>query len=69
LKWDGKDDKGNDVKSGKYTIKIEATREHGTYQLMRQELDWNNTPQLINLPGNVEISSVSFDYRKKTSGN
>jgi thiamine biosynthesis lipoprotein len=69
LKWDGKDDKGNDVKSGKYTIKIEATREHGTYQLMRQELDWNNTPQLINLPGNVEISSVSFDYRKKASGN
>jgi thiamine biosynthesis lipoprotein len=69
LKWDGKDDKGNDVKPGKYIIKIEATREHGTYQLMRQELDWNNTPQLINLPGNVEISSVSFDYRKKTSGN
>jgi FAD:protein FMN transferase len=69
LKWDGKDDKGNIVKPGKYTIKIEATREHGTYQLMRQELEWNDTPQLINLPGNVEISSVSFDYRKKTVGN
>jgi thiamine biosynthesis lipoprotein len=69
MKWDGKDDKGNLVKPGKYTIKIEATREHGTYQLMRQELDLNETPQLINLPGNVEISSVSLDYRKKAAGN
>ncbi len=65
MKWDGKDDKGNLVKPGKYTIKIEATREHGTYQLIRQELDWNATPQLINLPGNIEIASASLDYRKK----
>jgi thiamine biosynthesis lipoprotein len=69
MKWDGKDDQGKDVKPGKYTIKIEATREHGTYQLMRQELDWNNTPQQINLPGNVEIASASLDYRKKAAGN
>jgi FAD:protein FMN transferase len=70
LKWDGKDDQGNFVKPEKYTIKIEATREHGTYQLMRQELDWNNTPQqTINLPGNVEIASASLDYRKKPAGN
>jgi FAD:protein FMN transferase len=69
MKWDGKDDQGKDVKPGKYTIKIEATREHGTYQLMRQELDWNNTPQQINLPGNVEIASASLDYRKKAVGN
>jgi len=68
LKWDGDDDRGNPVKPGKYTIKIEAAREHGTYQLMRQELNWNDTPQSINLPGNVEIASASLDYRKKTSG-
>jgi hypothetical protein len=68
-KWDGKDDHGNYVKPGKYIIKIEATREHGTYQLMRHELDWNNTPQQINLPGNVEVASASLDYRKKTAGN
>jgi thiamine biosynthesis lipoprotein len=69
MKWDGKDDKGILVKPGKYTIKIEATREHGTYQLMRQELDWNDTPQLINLPGNVEIASATLEYRKKPAGN
>ncbi|WP_431210218.1 DUF2271 domain-containing protein [Puia sp. P3] len=63
LKWDGKDDQGNAVKPGKYVVKIEVSREHGTYQLMRQEIDWNGTPQQLRLQGNVEISSVSMDYR------
>jgi len=68
LKWDGKDDDGNFVKPGKYVIKIEVSREHGTYQLMRQEIAWDETPKVINLPGNVEIASASLDYRKKDNG-
>jgi thiamine biosynthesis lipoprotein ApbE len=66
VKWDGKDDKGEPVKPGKYTLKIEASREHGTYQLMRQEIDWNDTPKAITLPGNIEIAAASLDFRKKT---
>jgi hypothetical protein len=69
LKWDGKDDKGNYVKPGKYIVKIEISREHGTYQLMRQEIDWNEAPKAIDLAGNIEISSASLDYRKKQAGN
>lgn len=69
VKWDGKDDKGEFVKPGKYTIKIEASREHGTYQLMRQEIVCDETPKKFDLAGNVEIASASLDYRKKTSGN
>ncbi len=69
LKWDGQDDKGNFVKPGKYIIKIEASREHGTYQLIRQEIDLDETPKLINLAGNIEIASASLDYRKKTDSN
>jgi len=69
VKWDGKDDKGNAVKPGKYTLKLEVSREHGTYQLMRQEFDWNGQPQTLTLPGNVEISSASLDLRKKANGN
>jgi thiamine biosynthesis lipoprotein len=65
MKWDGKDDKGTVVKPGVYTVKIEVSREHGTYQLMRQQLDFNDTPQKIDIPGNIEISSVTLDYRKK----
>ena len=69
LKWDGKDDQGNLVKPGTYIIKIEATREHGNYRLIRQELVCNGTPQHIDLPGNVEIASASLDYRKRSVGN
>jgi thiamine biosynthesis lipoprotein ApbE len=60
---------GNPVKPGLYTIKIEATREHGTYQLMRQELEWNGASQHFDLTGNIELSHVSLDYRKKSVGN
>ena len=67
IKWDGKDDKGNYVKPGKYTVYIEAAREHGTYQLIKQELECNESPKLINLTGNVEIASASLEYRKKTN--
>ncbi|HXB08906.1 MAG TPA: DUF2271 domain-containing protein, partial [Puia sp.] len=69
VKWDGKDDKGNDVPPGKYIVKIEISREHGTYQLMRQEIDCDDTPKSFTLPGNIEISAASLDYRKKTNGN
>lgn len=65
VKWDGLDDHGNPVKPGKYVIKIEASREHGTYQLMRQEIDCDDMPKKIDLNGNAEIASASLDYRKK----
>jgi FAD:protein FMN transferase len=69
LKWDGKDDQGNFVKPGKYVVKIEASREHGTYQLMRQEIECNDQPKQISLAGNVEIGSASLDYHKKINNN
>jgi hypothetical protein len=65
VRWGGLDDHGNPVKPGKYTIKIEAAREHGTYQLMRQEITCDDTPKKIDLTGNVEIASASLDYSKK----
>jgi thiamine biosynthesis lipoprotein len=65
VKWDGKDDKGNFVKPGRYTIYIEAAREHGTYQIISQEFSFTGVPKQMNLTGNVEITSASLDYRKK----
>jgi thiamine biosynthesis lipoprotein ApbE len=66
LRWDGKDNQGKMVRPGKYTVFIEAAREHGTYQLMRQEIDFNGAPKQFNLTGNVEIANASLDYRKRT---
>jgi thiamine biosynthesis lipoprotein ApbE len=64
FKWDGRDDFGNLVKAGKYTVMIEAAREHGTYQLMHQEIDFNGAPRQFQLPGAVEIASATLDYHK-----
>jgi thiamine biosynthesis lipoprotein ApbE len=64
FRWDGKDDFGNFVKAGKYTVLIEAAREHGTYQLMHQEIDFNGSPKQFQLPGDVEIESATLDYHK-----
>jgi thiamine biosynthesis lipoprotein len=64
FQWDGKDDFGNLVKPGKYTVLIEAAREHGTYQLMHQDMDFNGSPKQFQLPGDVELASATLDYHK-----
>ena len=65
LRWDGKDDKGNLVKPGKYTVMIEAVREHGGYDLMHPEIDFDGkTPAAFTLPGGNEIAGVQLDYGK-----
>ena len=64
LKWDGKDNSGKLVKAGKYTVCIEVAREHGTYQIFRQEIDFNGAPKQMPLNPNPEVSSASLEYRK-----
>ena len=64
LKWDGKDNKGNFVKAGKYNVCIELAREHGTYQIICREMEFTGKPQTIDLPGNTELASASLDYHK-----
>ncbi|GAB2973259.1 hypothetical protein GCM10027049_04100 [Mucilaginibacter puniceus] len=68
VKWDGKDDSGNLVKDGTYTVYIEVAREHGTHQLITQEITPKKTEH-IDLPSNTEVASASLDYRKKSDGN
>ena len=65
VKWDGKDDKGELVKSGKYTINLEVAREHGTYQLITQEIKCTGSEKQIELPANTEVAAASLFYKKK----
>jgi thiamine biosynthesis lipoprotein len=60
--WDGKDDQGNLVTQGKYTLHIEAAREHGTHQLASATITIGLQPQRGSLEGNTEIKSVQFEY-------
>ncbi len=63
LRWNGLDDAGKPLPPGKYTVCIEAAREHGTYQIMRQEIDFDGkTPRQFTLPGNTEIAGATLDY-------
>ena len=68
LKWDGKDDQGNFVQQGTYTVFIEAAREQGTHQLISKEITIQK-PQHYELAGNTEIAAASVDYRKKADAN
>ncbi len=68
IKWDGKDDKGQPVPAGSFVLKIEVSREHGSYQLLQQEFSHNETPQSFNFAGNAEISAASFEYSRKVPG-
>ena len=66
FKWDMTDQQGKPVKPGSYTVCIEAAREHGTYQLMRQPLDLAAGDRQIQVPinGGIEITAASLDYHK-----
>ncbi len=64
LKWDGKDNDGKLVKPGRYTVFLEVAREHGTYQIMKQEMDFSGTPKQVQFPANTEVAASSFDYHK-----
>jgi thiamine biosynthesis lipoprotein len=65
IKWDGKNDKGEYVPQGKYTIIIETSKEHGTDEILRQEMELKKSAKKTSVTGNVEISSVNFDFHKK----
>ncbi|MES2651180.1 MAG: DUF2271 domain-containing protein [Bacteroidota bacterium] len=65
IKWDGKDDSGNFVPQGNYTIHIESSKEHGTDEIIRQPLELKKAAKKVTAAGNVEISNVTFEFRKK----
>ena len=65
LKWDGKDEEGKNVAADTYTIYIEAAREHGTYQLIKQEVVCKGKAQEWVLKGNEEVSAATVSYKKK----
>ena len=69
FKWDMKDQQGKPVKPGTYTVSVEAAREHGTYQILRQPIDVSGAARKVDVPlnGGVELSAVSVDYHKSAA--
>lgn len=65
LSWDGTDDKKKTVAQGDYVVCIEAAREHGTYQLMKQPVAIGTKPFRNVLQGNVEVASASVELKRR----
>ncbi|MBC7967523.1 MAG: DUF2271 domain-containing protein [Fuerstia sp.] len=45
-----------------YTLNVEAAREHGTYQIIREKLELTEKGFEKDLEGNAEIKSVRVKY-------
>lgn len=63
--WDGSDDNGKPLPDGKYTLYIEAAREHGTYQLMKSPFTLGTGDFELKLEGNIEIKAASMSFKKR----
>ena len=65
ISWDGTDNAKKPLPAGTYTLYVEAAREHGTYQLMKQDIEVGKSLKK-KLKGNQEIKTVSLDYQAIT---
>lgn len=65
VSWNGRDDRGNVVDQGTYRIMIEAAREHGSHQLMQQEMTLATQPVAADLSANEEIARARVEYRHR----
>lgn len=68
LQWDGKDDQGRVLASGRYTVLIEIVREHGTYQLMKQTLELGSEPLRATFDDNAEAEQARVWFGKARKG-
>ena len=64
VKWTARTRPASRVKPGTYTVFLESVREHGTYQIIRQEMTFTGKPQHFDFKPGSELGPVSFDYRK-----
>jgi len=61
--FDGTDNLDLPLPAGKYTLCLEVAREHGTYQIIREAIEWGEKPIAEKkLPGNVEVGSMTYRF-------
>lgn len=63
--WDGKDQAGRPVPQGKYTVHVEAVREHGGHSYVSQDLNLGAAPVTLAAPAKDELGAIGLRYGKK----
>jgi len=62
LLWDGRDDAGQPLPTGKYRIVVESNREHGSYAKESGVIECGATPTKVMLKDNGEFKAVELSY-------
>jgi thiamine biosynthesis lipoprotein ApbE len=65
LAWDGKDDKGNALPQGTYTVRVEVHREHGKHLRQSGKIDCKADAAKVTLDKNEETGETVVEYAKK----
>lgn len=62
IDWDGRDDQGQPLPMGTYTITIEAAREHGTYAIQHAPIVCGKTAARGAIPAGTEFGETQLTY-------
>jgi thiamine biosynthesis lipoprotein ApbE len=63
LVWDGKDDQGNPVGQGTYTVRVEVHREFGAHVRQAGKIECKDKPASVKLEKNAETGETVVEYQ------
>lgn len=63
--WDGKDDQGNSLPQGTFTVKVEVHREHGKHVRQSGKIECLEQAAKLKLDKNEETNETAVEYGKK----
>lgn len=62
IEWDGKDDQGQPLPLGTYTVTLEAAREHGTYAIQHGQIVCGKSATTGTIPEGTEFGETKLTY-------
>jgi hypothetical protein len=65
LSWKGDDNAGNPVLAGQYLLVVEAAREHGGRNLVKQAFQWDGSAVDIQVKAGSEIGAIQLSKGAK----
>ncbi len=64
LVWDGKDDKGNALPQGTYTVRVEVHREFGEHLRQSGKIECKDKPTNVKLEKNAETAETVVEFKE-----
>lgn len=65
LSWNGQDNSGKAVAAGQYLLVVEAAREHGGRNLVKQAFNWDGSAVDIQVKAGSEIGAIQLSKGAK----